>query len=745
MSTQPLRLGVPPACAGAASTAGAASATRAAGTGDVSRREFIGGAVVAGAGLLLGVALPGCQRGPKAVTASGGTLNAWLRIAADDSITVIVDRSEMGQGVYTALPMLLAEELEVGLEAITIEAAPVGDAYVNPLNGGQITGTSNSVTDAWDKLRTAGAQARTLLIAAAAQAWRVDPADCHAANGRVVNSQGASLSYGQLASAASLLPLPKTVVLKAPAAFSLLGRPVARIDTPSKVDGSAEFGIDVRLPGMLYAALLQSPVLGGAVTSVDSAAAEALPGVRKVLTVPGGVLVVADHYWQALKAREALVVTWEPGANAALDNAAITALLRTAAAAGPGLSARADGAAAAVIAAAQPPGGRTLHADYSLPLLAHATMEPMNCTADVRADGCDLYVGTQVQQMAQAAAATAAGLQASQVNVHTTLLGGGFGRRLEIDFIPAAVLASKAVAAPVKLIWTREDDMTHDYYRPPALEQMSAAFDGAKLSAFRLHVISPSITARFAPQGTDPFDSVVEYAVNFPYDVPNVSVEYSRREIGIDVGYMRSVSHAPNCFAIEGFMDELAAATRRNPFEFRRDLLPKPRHRRVLEAAAERAAWGRAPAGRHQGMAFMEGYTTVLTQVAEISVQGGELKVHRIVCVVDCGHMVNPRIVESQIVSGIIFGLSAALWGDITLAKGVVQQRNFDGYRVMRANEVPDIDVLLLDSDAPPGGIGEPSVALVAPALCNAIYAATGRRLRSLPIAGQLAAHHRSA
>jgi isoquinoline 1-oxidoreductase beta subunit len=648
---------------------------------------------------------------------------------------VIVDRSEMGQGVYTALPMLLAEELNIDLDVIQIAAAPVGDAYINPGNGGQVTGTSNSVQDAWDKLRMAGATARTMLISAAAKRWGVDAAGCHASNGTVVSASGKVLTYGELADAAAKEPLPKNVKLKPKSGFQIIGKSRPRIDTPGKVDGSAEFGLDVKLPGMLYAVLAQSPVLGGKVKSLDSAAAGKMAGVRKVFRTSSGVVVVADHFWQALKARNALVIDWDPGANSTLDNAAIGALLKKTAAAGAGLSARANGDASAALKSAQ------LHIDaaYYLPLLAHATMEPMNCTADVKADGCDLYVGTQVQQVAQTTAAAAAGLLPAQVRVHTTLLGGGFGRRLDIDFIPAAVEASKAVGAPVKMIWTREDDMTHDTYRPPAYEEVSGGLDAAgKLVAWKLHIISPSITARMFPPVKGVDDSVIEAAVNNLYDVPNLSVSYSRQEIGIDVGYMRSVSHAPNCFVIESFMDELAAAAGKNPYDFRlAHLAKKPRQRRVLQMAAERAAWGRAPAGRHQGIALMEGYSTCIAQVAEISVERGELKVHKIVCVVDCGQMVHPRIVESQIESGIVFGLSAALWGEVTLVNGRVQQTNFNSYRLLRSNELPELDVHLIDSDEPPGGIGEAAVPLVAPALCNAIFTATGKRLRSLPIGSQ--------
>jgi isoquinoline 1-oxidoreductase subunit beta len=718
---------------------------RAGAPADGARRDFCSRTAQLGGGLLLAMTVPAFGGRPGARAAGGratgaaesGTtspteLNAWLKIATDDSITVLVDRSEMGQGVYTALPMLLAEELEVGLAAIRIVAAPAGDAYVNAGNGGQVTGTSNSVSDAWERLRIAGAQARTLLIAAAADKWRIAPERCRANRGRIENDRGQSFSYGQLAQAAAKLKVPKDVKLKSRADYTLIGTSQRRLDTPSKVDGSAEFGLDVRLPGMLYAAIAQCPVLGGRARSVGSSAAEAMPGVRRVLATPGGVVVVAEHFWQALKARDALEIVWEEGANASLDNPAIRVLLERAGAANAGLVAKQTGDPAAAIKSA----AKSFAAVYELPMLAHATMEPMNCTADVRTDRCDLYVGTQVQQLAQAVAAEAAGLPPARVNVYTTLLGGGFGRRLEVDFIPAAVLASKALGVPVKLVWTREDDMTQDYYRPPAREEIHAGLDAhGKLVAWQLHITSPSITARFDPTNKDPFDSVIEYVQNYPYDVPNFGLTYTRREIGINVGYLRSVSHAPNCFAVESSLDELAAAAHKNPLDFRLELLAaKPRHTNVLKLAAERSGWGRPRSGRHLGLAFMEGYTSVVAQVAEISVKDGALHVHRITCVVDCGQMVNPRIVESQMESGIVFGLSAALWGGITVGAGRVRETNFNTYRLLRANEMPETDILLVTSDAPPGGIGELAVGPVAPAICNALYTATGTRVRSLPL-----------
>mgnify|MGYP000909111747 CR=1 FL=1 len=704
---------------------------------DLTRRGFLRASATMGGGLIIALTLPGCDSKPAGLhgAAAGGQPNAWLKIAGDDSITVLVDRSEMGQGVYTALPMLLAEELEIPFERIKVESAPAGDVYINKLLGGQVTGGSTSVQDAWVKLRTAGAQARHMLIAAAAQAWGVDASQCRAHNGTVVNAHGKSLTYGELAEAAAKLPAPKDPKLKGYGEFKIVGQPLARLDTPGKVDGSAQYGLDVKLPGMLYAALAQSPVLGGKVKSFDAGAAEKMPGVVKVLGTSTGVAVVAEHFWQARQARDAVKIEWDSGPNAKLSNASIRAQLKKAAA-NKGLSALARGE----VAAALKSGAKSLNAVYELPLLAHATLEPQNCTADVKVDGCDVYVGTQVQGVAQAVAAKACGLKPQQVRVHTQFLGGGFGRRLDIDYVPAAVEASKAVGKPVKVIWTREDDTTHDTYRPPAYHEVAGALDAkGKLTAWSFHITSPSITARVFPpvQGVDPF--AVEAAANYPYDVPNVAVNYTRQEIGIDVGYMRSVSHALNCFVAESFMDELAHAAGQDPYAFRIGLLSnKPRHKRVLEEAARRAGWGKADKGRYQGIALMDGYGTHLAQVAEISTDGGRLKIHKIVCVVDCGRLVNPRIVDSQIVSSIVFGLTSTLWGEITIVDGKVQQGNFHQYRMLRANEVPEILVHVLEeSEEEPGGIGEPATALVAPAVCNAIFAATGRRIRALPIATQ--------
>ena len=697
-----------------------------------SRRDLLKLGALAGGGLLLGIGLGGCSK-PAALGGAGGQPVAWLRIGGDDSITVFVDKSEMGQGVYTALTQLLAEELGVALEAIRVEAAPVAPEYVNNLLGAQITGGSTSIRDGFEKLRKAGAQARTMLLQAAATHWGVAPGELRIDGGAVLHGKE-RLSYGALAEAAAKLPVPKEITLKPATEFTLVGKPAKRIDTAAKLDGSATYGIDVKLPGMLHGAIAQCPTLGGKLASFDGSAAEAMPGVKKIVGVGNGVVVVAEHYWQARKALEAVKITWDPGANANLGSQGIRSRLRNAATR-EGRGVRADGDASAAIKTA----AKVVRATYDLPLLAHATLEPQCCTADVRTDGADIHAPTQTQTIAQATAAAAAGLKPEQVKIHTTLLGGGFGRRLEVDVIPAAVLASKAVGKPVKVIWSREEDTTHDTYRPPAHDEVVGAFDASgKLVAWKLDLTGPSITARMFPPvvatAVDPF--AVEAAANFPYDVPNVAVNYNREEIGIDVGYWRSVSHALNCFVAESFIDELAHAAAQDPYAFRSGLLRKqPRFKRVLDEAANRAGWGKAPAGHHQGIALMEGYGTYMAQVVEISMRGNQLAIHRITCAVDCGQMVNPNIVDQQVEGSILFGLTAALWGEITLAKGQVQQRNFDSYRMLRLPEAPRIDVHLLASGEAPGGIGEPGTAVVGPALANAIFAATGKRLRSLPIA----------
>ncbi len=693
-----------------------------------SRRAFVGGLTIA-------VCLPACSPQQKAAgPATPVQPNSWLTIGTDGSVTFYCDRSEMGQGVFTSLPMLIAEELGISLQKLRVEFAPPGDQFVNSLLGGQITGGSTSVRDGWEKLRRAGATARHLLVSAAASEWGIDARTCRVEDGVIVSPHYERLTFGQVAEAASKLPVPTDVALKPRAEFTLIGRSHRRLDTPSKVDGSAIFGIDVRLPGMLYAALAQPPALGGKVKTYNDAKARAMRGVKDVVLTSSGVAAVADSWWQARQARDQLDIQWDAGPNGALNDAKIRQVLRKGAA-GEGQVARHDGDAAAAIKSAK----RVLRADYELPLLAHATLEPQNCTADVRADGVDLYVPTQLQQIAQAAAAKAAGMSADKVRVHTTFLGGGFGRRLEVDFIPAAVEVSKAVGRPVKLLWTREDDMTHDAYRPPAFDQVAGAFDAqGKLTAWNLHLTGPSITARVFPgvveKAIDPF--AIEAAANYLYDVPNVHVDYRRQEIGIDVGYWRSVSHALNCFVVESFMDELAASAGKDPLAFRKGLLEKqPRLLKVLDLVTRESYFGRPNRGYHHGLAVMEGYGTYMAMVAEIFLTGGKVGMRRVYCALDCGQQVNPDTVVAQVESSVNFALSALLWGEINIVNGQVQQTNFHNYPVVRMDYAPRIDTYVVDSDEPPGGIGEPATALVAPAVCNAIYAATGRRLRSLPLA----------
>jgi isoquinoline 1-oxidoreductase beta subunit len=693
----------------------------------LTRRTFVGGLVIA-------ISLPACKQSPKS---SGEKkvieTNAWLRIGTDNSITFLCDKAEMGQGVYTSLPMLIAEELGVGLERIRVEFAPPGEQYINNLIGGQITGGSTSIRDGWEKLRKAGATARHMLVSAAADEWGVDARACKVADGVILSPQFKKLTFGEVAEAASKLPVPKDVPLKPAAQFTMIGKAQRRLDTPAKVDGSAVYGIDVKLPGMLYAALAQPPTLGGSVKTFNDEKARAMPGVVAVVLTSSGVAVAADSWWRARKARDALTIEWDAGPNGALNDAKIAQMLRKGAA-GPGRVARNDGDAAAAIKSSP----KVVRAEYELPLLAHATLEPQNCTADVRADGADIYVPTQVQQIAQAAAAKAAGLDPKLVKIHTTFLGGGFGRRLEVDFIPAAVEVSKSLKKPVKLVWTREDDMTHDAYRPPAFDQATGAFDDkGKLIAWNLHLTGPSITARMFPSVTekmvDPF--AIEGAANYPYDVPNVHVDFQQQEIGINVGYWRSVSHSLNCFVAESFMDELAVATKKNSYEFRKALLEKqPRFQKVLDLVVKESRFGYPVKGHFHGLAIMEGYGTFMAQVAEISVDGGKVRVHRVYCAADCGQQVNPDTVVAQIESSVIFGLSALMWGEINIQNGRVQQTNFDSYRVARMTDAPRIDSYVIDSSEGPGGIGEPATALVAPAVCNAIYTATGRRLRSLPL-----------
>ena len=680
--------------------------------------------------LVIGVSLP-----LKSVFAAAkeAALNAWVRVAPDNTVTILVARSEMGQGVVMALPTLVAEELEVDLYKVKVEFAPPGEVYINAMLGGQITGGSTSVRDGWEKLRIAGAQARTMLVQAAADQWKVDPSQLKVKNGVITGPGGKKTTYGKVAEAASKLTPPKEVKLKEPGEFRYIGKPLKRLDTAGKVTGRTQFGIDVKLPGMLYASLAQCPVLGGKVTSFDASKAKSMPGVKQVVQITDGVAVVADSWWRAKKARDALSIQWDEGPNKGLDSARVSAGLAEAMAK-PAASVRQEGNVEQAMAGA----AKKLEATYELPFLSHSPLEPMNFTADVRKDRALLIGSIQFQQMALGMAAQITGLKPEQITIRTTYLGGGFGRRIDLDYMAQAVEISKAIGKPVKLVWTREDDMTHDFYRPASLHKMSGGLDAqGKPVAFALKMSSPSVTARlFPPLVKDGVDPLMTEAILVPYDIANQSVGTVIHDTGLRVGYLRSVSHALNVFANESFIDEMAAAAGKDPYEYRMSLLAKqPRYANVLKLAAEKAGWGKPlPKGRARGIGLMEGYETYMAQVAEVSMgKDGRPKLHRVVVAVDLGRMVNPNIVEQQIESNIIFGLQAALYGNITLKNGRVEQTNFHQYQLPRQSETPKIEMVIVKSDEKPGGIGEPGMALLGPTMANALFALTGKRYRKMP------------
>jgi isoquinoline 1-oxidoreductase beta subunit len=698
---------------------------------NAKRRQFLASGAAAGGALVIGLTLP-ARSDAQPAAAKSAMPNAWVRVGADNSITILCARSEMGQGVHTAMPTLIAEELEVDLKKVKVEFAPAGEAYINMAIGGQLTGGSTSTRDAYDRLRVAGAQARIVLVQAAAEKWGVPASDCRAENAMVLGPGGRKATYGSLAEAASKLTPPKDPALKPASQFRYLGKSMSRLDSASKINGTAEFGIDVKLPGMGIAVLAQAPALGAKVKSFDGAKAQGMPGVKKVVQVTDGIAVVADTYWHARKALEEVKIEWDEAAQAGINNAAILADLRKLAGT-PGASFKKVGDVDAALAGA----ARKLEAEYVTPYAPHATMEPMNFTAHVRADGCTLIGPTQFQQLAVGLTAAMLKMKPEQITLRTTFLGGGFGRRVDVDYVLQAVEISQAAGMPVKLVWSREDDMTHDYYRPASVHKMSAGLDAAgKAVALKFSVASASITKRlfgaFVKDGIDPF--MLEYAP-VPYDIPNQAGNTVIAEPVVRVGYLRSVSHVMNAFANECFVDELAAAAGKDPVQYRRELLGKePKYLRVLNMAAERAGWGNAPAGRKHGVAIMEGYGSYCALVAEVSTAGSEIKLHKATVVVDIGSMINPNLVRQQIESSIVYGMSMAMYDEITLDKGRVQQTNFNNWRVVRINESPAMDIHIIAEGGAPGGIGEPITAIVAPAVANAVAAATGKRLRSMPL-----------
>ncbi|WP_287179938.1 xanthine dehydrogenase family protein molybdopterin-binding subunit [Mesorhizobium sp.] len=687
---------------------------------------------------MLGFSLPFATGEAEAAAGDVFAPNAFVRIGSDGKISLIMPYVEMGQGTYTAIPMLIAEELEVDLKQVQLQHAPPDEKlYMNPLLGIQATGNSNAIRGAWEPLRQAGAAARTMLVAAAADRWKVDPATCRAESGEVVHAAtGRRLGYGELAADAARMPVPPSIELKRPEDFRLIGTPVKRLDTPAKVNGTAVFGIDVRPPGVKVATLAQSPVFGGRVKSIDDAAASAVNGVRQIVRLDDAVAVVADHMGAAKKGLEALVIEWDDGPHAGLTTEAIAAELEQASlksgAVAENIGDVDRGMAEAVT---------KVDAIYQLPFLAHATMEPMNCTVHVRKDGCEIWVGTQALARAQATAAQTAGLPLDKVVVHNHLIGGGFGRRLEADWVARAVEIAKHVDGPVKVVWTREEDIQHDMYRPMFAHRMSAGLDGNGMPvAWNNHYAGSSVIARYLPpafnNGLDP--DTTEGAIDLVYNLPNLRVEYVQVEPpGIPTAFWRSVGPSRNVFVTESFMDELAVAAKQDPVAYRLALLDKtPRARAVLELAADKAGWGeKQPPRVGRGVSVQNAFATYMALIAEVEVaKDGAVRVRRVVCAVDCGTVVNPDTVEAQIQGAIMFGITAALYGEITLRNGRVEQTNFDSYQILRMNEAPAVEVHIVQSSEAPGGMGEAGTSCIVPAVANAIFAATGRRLRTLPV-----------
>jgi isoquinoline 1-oxidoreductase beta subunit len=719
-------------------------------------------AATSAGGLLLGVSLPAASReqsnakAAKAAVIAGDANeaaqkgvfapNAFIQIDAQGLVTLVMPKVEMGQGIYTAIPMLMAEELEVPLDSVVLAHAPPNEKlFMDPLLGGQLTGGSTSIRYAWDPMRQAGATARLLLTSAAAQQWKVDPASCHAEKGEIVHAaSGRRLAYGQLVAAAARLPAPTTAQVKAslkdPKDFKLIGTKAKRLDSPGKIDGSAVFGLDTRLPGMLYAAIVNCPVKGGKLAGVDATHALTIPGVRQIVKLDNGVAVVGDHTWAAKRGAAALKVSWNEGRGATYSTDKVVAEL-AAASKKTGAVARKDGDVTKAFAGAK----ERIDSVYEQPFLAHATMEPVNCTVSVRPEGVDIWVGTQVPTRAVDAAVQVTGIAADKVTVHNHLLGGGFGRRLETDFITQALKVGKQVSVPVKVTWTREEDIQHDMYRPYYYDTISAGLNAdGKPVAWQHRIVGSSIMARFAPpafkNGLDP--DAVELSASLPYDLPNQLVDYVRQEPqDIPTAFWRGVGPTRGAFVVESFIDELAARAKTDPVKYRHDLLAKsPRARNVLDTAARAAGWGATlPKGQGRGVSVINAFGSYFSMVVDVTVdEGGEVTVNRVVCAVDCGMVVNPDTVEAQVQGGAIFGITAALYSEITIRDGRVEQSNFNDYRMLRIDQTPKIEVIIVKSAEAPGGIGEPGTAALAPALTNAIFAATGKRLRKLPVGSQL-------
>jgi len=704
----------------------------------LSRRSFLTRVAIIGGSLALGFEVPFGQAadGPPEIT-------AWILIRPDETVIIRVAKSEMGQGSFTALAMLVAEELECDWSKVKAEFAPPHENLArNRVWGDMSTGGSRAIRSSHEHLRKAGATARHMLIAAAAEQWAVSAAECGAENSVITHrASGRSTTFGKLASAAAAMTPPTKVELKDPKDWKLLGKPTKRLEISDKVQGKTLYGIDVRLANMLHAALIQAPVFRGTLKSVDETAISGMKGIRKVVKLKDAVAVVADSWWQAKKAVEALAVTWDDGTYGQVSSDSIKDFLRSGLAASDAGVGRKDGNVAEGLASA----ARRIQAEYAVPFLNHATLEPQNCTAHVVGDRVEIWVATQNGEAALAAAARAAGVPPRNVVVHKTMLGGGFGRRGGVqDFVPHAVLIAKEIGRPVKTVWSREEDMRHDFYRPVAMSKMVAGLDAAGMPiAWHVRLTGNSIRAALTPQAvSNGVDTQFQegFTEGMPYDIPNYLADYAMRNTHVPVGFWRCVNHTQNCFFKESFIDELAHIARADPYEYRRKLIGKHKHAdkfiAVLDAAAKRAGWGTPLLqGVHRGIALNEAYGTFTAAVAEVSIRAhGQMRMHRIVCAVDPGHVVNPLTAEMQTESSVVYGLTAALYGEITIKDGRVEQSNFHDYQMLRMAEMPKVETILMPSGDFWGGVGEPPVAIVAPALCNAIFAASGKRIRSLPL-----------
>ena len=705
----------------------------------MTRRQFLKTSL-AGAGMTIAISIT--PLGPKLL--SGQEMkknlfspNVWLQITPDERVTIIVNKSEMGQGVYTSLPMILADELEADWKQVQIKAAPARDEYKDPVWGMQLTGGSTSVRHMFEPLRKAGAAAREMLVSAAAETWGVPAGECEARQGWVRHRKsGRQLSYGQLCEKASALPIPENPALKREDQFRIMGTSVSRLDLKEKVDGKAQFGIDVFVPDMLYAAISRPPAYGAKTVSYDKKAAESTSGVQHIIPIDHGIAVCAKTIDGAWKARRALDVKWDSGSDPELNSEKLekTFLKHLDQ---PGLTAKKTGNVGDGLAKA----AKKLEAVYHLPYLYHATLEPMNCTAHVQKERCDVWVPTQFQTGALMAAEKITGLKPEQIHIHTTYLGGGFGRRSETDVVEEALQISKATGKPVKLIWTREEDVKNDFYRPMNCCRIEGGLDAqGRMTAWSHKVVVPSIFARFAPQmikdGIDP--AAVEGVADMEYEIPNLLVEYVRIDTPVPVGFWRSVGHSYNAFTLESFVDELAYLAKRDPLEFRLSHLNKqPRAQRILRVAAERAGWGKPlRKGYGRGIAYHFSFGSYVAHVAEVSVDQNEgtIKVRKLVSAVDCGPVISLNTVRAQIEGATLFGLSAALREKVEFSKGGVETENFYNYELVRMSDVPEIEVNVLKSREKLGGVGEPGVPPVAPAVANAVFNASGARVRSLPL-----------